>query len=185
MCGVIIFIALLVTFGVVMLSAGFQVLALSALVVGGALLALLPVMKKGMSKMGIALCVVFGLLLIVGGIFIADIVSSDKKEIPEEPVVTWQETFIEHGFTETEVERYAEVLENVGITEFRDITFCESLEEIGAMSVIQCRKVFGRNDLHLQINIENHEIFYIHFTDITDGSSRSVELFYDKPAQRP
>ncbi len=175
MCGVIIFIALLVTFGVVMLSVGFQVLALSALVVGGALLALFPVMKKGMSKMGIVLCVVFGLLLIVGGILLADTAFNNKTEAPEEPVVTWQETFIEHGFTETEVEKYNSMFIELGVTEFGDITFRDN----GIMKVAQCEEVFGSDKYHLHITFENREIIYVRLIWTKYGYKDGADLFYD------
>lgn len=175
MCGMICLIAVLVIFGAIMLQAGSMTLALSALIVGGALLALTPVIKKGMSKKGVVLCVVCGMLLIVAGVFIADFLPSEKRQ--EEPVKTWQVAFTEHGFTEEEIQRYAVVLNAVGITELENISFRDN----GAMNVVQCGKVFGKDDVRLHITFENHEIIYIHFTywDKWQSEKKGIDLFSD------
>ena len=63
MCGIIVITALLIILGLLMFSAGLEILALTALVIAGVIIAIFPAMKKGMGKMAITLCVVCGIIL--------------------------------------------------------------------------------------------------------------------------
>ena len=104
----------------------------------------------------------------------------------------WAQTFEEKGFTQEEIEKYAQTLSDVGITDLHDVDVVEN----GIMHIIR-GKIFDLNKLQLNIILENRKIINIELAGIptneyetyinwrgqvkikTEASKTAVTLFYD------
>ncbi len=166
MCGVIILIGLLIAIGAILFYAGATVIALSAFLIGGVVM--LCFIPKQYPKSRKVIWVLVALVLIIAPIFVAASITPDKSQTeesqPQEVVDPWRDTFIEHGFTEKEVDGYVEILATVGITDFGEL----ELHDNGIMNVAKFNEVFGKSNLGLHVTFENHEIIYICFAGFPD-----------------
>lgn len=120
-----------------------------------------------------------------------DKLSSDSQ-ISSDPNNDWKTTFTKHGFTETEISSYEEMLLTVGITEFHDVDIVEN----GVMHIVR-GKIFDSSNLQLNVTMENRKIFLIELAGIpaekteayinwrgkikfkTVDTTKSVDLYYD------
>lgn len=104
----------------------------------------------------------------------------------------WKTVFREKGFDETEIAKYEEIFNKVGITDYHDVTIIEN----GIMHIVR-GKIFDSDNLQLNVTLENREIICITLAGIpatkteayinwrgkikfkTSGSTKSVDLYYD------
>lgn len=104
----------------------------------------------------------------------------------------WKTVFLANGFTENEISKYNEILNNVGVTDYHDVEVIEN----GIMHIIR-GKIFDSDVLQLNITLEKREIIYIELAGIpaektetyinwrgkikfkTVGTKKSVDLYYD------
>ena len=107
-------------------------------------------------------------------------------EPEQEAVLTFLDDFTEYGYTEEQIEGMKTVLYNVGVVEITDL-------EVGGVSygmqvvkgvAYKGKSLRGpRNDVEIQVNIENGTIYYIRIYcpwDNLDGlNEKSAELYYD------
>lgn len=197
MCGIIVITTLLIILGLLMLSAGFEILALTAIVIAGVMIAIFPTMKKGMSKIAIALCVVCGIALVIGAIFLADSLHHKNKQNVENatPILSqtdWETVFVENGFSDDEISEYKEIFDTIGVSDYHDV----DIHENGIMHIVR-GKVYDSNELQLNVTLENRKIIYVALTGIPDtkteayinwrgklkfktvGTTTSVDLYSD------
>lgn len=163
MCGMICLIAVLVIFGAIMLQAGSMTLALSALMVGGLLLLLSPMMKKGMSKKRIVFCILAGIILIIAPIFIAQSLHTDKK-VECSPL---QEALMSYGFTEEEANAFESVLMECGI----------ELDRIDQLSVPEIENVDEFSGMESYTGSLSEKVSVLIITDKKAVTSVSVQFY--------
>ena len=197
MCGIIVITALLIILGLLMFSAGFEILALTALVIAGVIIAIFPAMKKGMGKMAITLCVVCGIILVIGAIFLANSLYHKNKQdvVDTTPVLSqtdWETVFRENEFSDDEISEYKEIFDTIGISDYHDV----DIHENGIMHIVR-GKVYDSNELQLNVTLENRKIIYVALAGIPDtkteayinwrgqlkfktvGTTTSVDLYSD------
>lgn len=114
------------------------------------------------------LLIVLGCVLLLTGCGADDVESVPAGQTEVEAVVEdlnndWAEAFADAGFSGDEIEKYREIIETVGVTEFHDVEIIEN----GIMHIIR-GKIYDSSNLQLNVTLENREIIYIELAGIPD-----------------
>lgn len=114
------------------------------------------------------LLIALGCVLLLTGCGADDVENVPAGQTEVEAVVEdlnndWAEAFADAGFSSDEIEKYREIIETVGVTEFHDVEIIEN----GIMHIIR-GKIYDSSNLQLNVTLENREIIYIELAGIPD-----------------
>ena len=147
--------------------------------------------------MAITLCVVCGIILVIGTIFLANSLYHKNKQdvVDTTPVLSqtdWETVFRENEFSDDEISEYKEIFDAIGISDYHDV----DIHENGIMHIVR-GKVYDSNELQLNVTLENRKIIYVALAGIPDtkteayinwrgklkfktvGTTTSVDLYSD------
>ena len=84
---------------------------------------------------------------------------------------SWESAFAKAGFTDAEIDRYREVLETVGVTDYHDVTVVDN----DPMTIV-VGEIYDSSNLQVNVTLEDHEIIYIGLTGIP---TRQAEPYFN------